>query len=190
MERTDIAGGSAAARGRGSLRRFLTQLGAQLIGLPQADEDSARVAWWDDAASIARGGRPQTAGGAIALRQVNLWVDDDLKQPVPAITSKGSDAQKMFEPADVSRSAKAEEMTEMTDSTVREKRPRSGGFSIAKFLTVNKAVYDGCDDRRWLDVSNDRKRPFQLMKGNEAACEANVRVLRSLPRDFGGLCCR
>lgn len=191
MERTGVISGSARTRGCGSLRRFLTHIGAQLIGISEEQETGATVSWWDDTLSLGRVGEgaARAATGALGSRQVEFWVDEDLKHQAPAVAREAR-AEYVAEPSSVARKVpervKPKLAPKTPDASARaEKEPRR--FDIARFLSVNGGVYDGRDHRRWMALpGRGNGLRFQFMKDRDADPNSDFKVARSLPRNFGG----
>ncbi len=179
MERAATIFGSVAPRGCSPIRRLLTQVGLNLLGLSDDSSSPEEVTWWDDSAKI-RGRRRdfESAFRSSEPEQVELWRDRALSEPACAPAPAAVAAA--VEPAPSQPSTPNVAAAE----THSKKGNGMSMFAIAKFLHVSGSLYDGDDERRWLALPPSKSRPqFQLTQHRQSSTD-NCRTLRALPRDF------
>ncbi len=166
-----------------------------MIGISEEQDSDAPVSWWDDTLSLARVGAGSSRATAAGLgsRQVEFWVDEDLKQQQPAAVreTRAEYRAEAVKPSEPERfSVKLKGATKQTGGAVSAAKGM-GRVNIARFLTVNGGVYDGRDHQRWMALpERERGLRFQFMKQRDMDLNADLKVSRSLPRDFGGASCR
>lgn len=165
MERANFVRGSTGAGRCRAICRFLIQLGADFLGLPE-EEESAEVRWWEEPTEWSYD--TVHTGDRSRMRMEAHWVDEDLFSGAPWWTTVSSAAHGAIPDA----STKRQEFFEEVESVKKEKetfwkndRKNYGQFGIARFLKLGGAISGGGRDQRRLVFSNSRESfPIPLIK--------------------------
>jgi len=212
MERTNHISGSAATRGCSAVCRFLKQVGAQVLGVPELAEAVTSAPWWGEASSIARysAGEAQMSGSSTKPRQVEFWVDNDLKIPAerkldeakaaPVVDEPKVEEKKVM-PASRLNTVRVPEKVILTKTVQPVSKKKRGGarldrgavksvLGVTRFLSINGSLSSGREGGRWLALPGRRNVPRYKLMQMPGGAPVGVNEIRSLPRNFGGFASR
>lgn len=190
MERANYISGSTSTRGCSAVCRFLKQVGAQLLGVPELAETTARSPWWGEISEATRyrDAEARMSSSSATPRQVEFWVDSDLKIPsgrkedeMNTASTAGESMEKEEMPAPRRESVRIPEKTMIAENVQPDSKKRRGGarldrgamrsvLGITRFLSINGSLSDGREGGRWLALPGRRNGPrYKLMQTSGGA---------------------
>lgn len=132
-------------------------MGLQLLGLPGGREGDEEVSWWEDRFETER---PEPV---LRLEQPEFWAP-----PAEPETTRAPEAALESRPHEL------------------ENESEANVFTIAKFLRISRALYDGRDKSRWLLLPRRRSAARYPLMAGPGPCPGTVRELRLSPRGLSG----
>lgn len=134
--------------------------------MSEAEEGAEDVSWWDDRVDIA-----QQASGVLRFEQAEFW-GEPKGEPLRALADPAADAETVS--------------PGLQEIECESARPEPGStanvFTIAKFLRISRALYDGRDKSRWLLLPRRRNEARYPLMAGPGPCPGGVKELRLSPR--------